>query len=398
MKPDPAALSGTDPDGILVHYHEIGLKGANRGSFERRLIDNLQRSLSGLDAKVENLPGRVLVRLPPTADLALASEKVRKVFGISHFAATYELNDPSLDSLSDLAVSLATTQSPDSFEVRARKGHTSFPEGGQRINEVVGQAIKDATGSRVDLSDPAWSLQIELVTGKAYLHFDRRQGPGGLPVGISGKALSLLSGGIDSPVATWEVAKRGMSVDLVHFHGQPFSDPSSVRQATSLARHLEPWLMGTTLWLVPFGDIQKQIVSDTPEDLRIVIYRRFMMRIAEALGKQVGAQALITGESLGQVASQTIENITAIGEVVDTLPVLRPLVGRDKIEIERMGRSIGTYEISISPHQDCCVLFVPRKVATKASRQRVHEAETGLDIASLVEKGVANSEKIHISA
>ncbi|MGH2731686.1 MAG: tRNA uracil 4-sulfurtransferase ThiI, partial [Actinomycetota bacterium] len=284
------------------------------------------------------------------------------------------------------------------FRVRARKGHSSYPESSHRVNEVVGQAIKDASGARVDLDHAGWTCHIELVGRRAFLYSRRVEGPGGLPLGASGKVLALLSGGIDSPVAAWELAKRGASVDFVHFHGQPFSDPSSVRQATRLAERLIPWLLRSGLWLVPFGDIQAEIVTSAPQELRVVLYRRFMMRIAQALAMRGGAEALVTGESLGQVASQTLPNLAAIDAVVDRLPVLRPLIGRDKIEIEALARRIGTYEISIDPHQDCCVLFVPRRVTTRARPDELEAVEAELEVEELVGKGVAHAGMVELSS
>ncbi len=193
------------------------------------------------------------------------------------------------------------------------------------------------------------------------------------------------------------MARRGSNVDFVHFHGQPFADPSSARQATRLARHLAPWTLRSKLWLIQFGDIQSEIVTSAPQELRIVLYRRMMMRIAEALALREGAQALVTGECLGQVASQTLPNMTSIGEVVESMPVLRPLIGFDKLEIEATGKLIGTYEISIQPHMDCCVLFIPRQVSTGVRAVDIGQAETSLDIPTLVEKALANAEQFDVS-
>jgi thiamine biosynthesis protein ThiI len=193
------------------------------------------------------------------------------------------------------------------------------------------------------------------------------------------------------------MAHRGAHVDYIHFHGQPFADPSSARQATRLARHLAPWTLRSKLWMIQFGEIQSHIVTSAPQELRIVLYRRFMMRIAEALAEQEGAQALVTGECLGQVASQTLPNLRVIGDAVQRLPVLRPLIGFDKLEIERTGKQIGTYDISIEPHQDCCVLFIPRRVTTAAKAEDVELAESFLDIQELVDKAVANAEAVECS-
>lgn len=378
-------------DLVVGHYHEIGLKGRNRQVFETALLDNIRKSLGGTGfAAIQNLPGRVAIRLHPTSDLVEILSRLQRVFGLSHFAPALETR-AHLDSLVEAALELARQSQFSSFQVRSKKGHTSFSESSLKVNETVGQAIKDATAARVDLTHAEWTCHIEVVLNKALLYWERLEGPGGLPVGTSGKVIALVSGGIDSPVAAWEIAKRGASVDLVHFHGQPYTDPSSVRQASRLAKHLAQWFLESRLWLVPFGEIQSEIVTSAPEKLRIVLYRRFMMRIAEALALREDAEGLVTGESLGQVASQTLRNLSVIEQPIRSLPVLRPLVGRDKIEIERLARRIGTYEISIDPYQDCCVLFVPRQVSTRARLEDLDEAESRLDVDALMEKGLANA-------
>ena len=379
-------------DVVVAHYHEVGLKGRNRSFFERRLADNIRWALRGLGtASVRPIPGRILVELGPCTDLDDVAERLGRVFGLSGFAPAVEVL-ADMDAMVAAALGLAAEAPFESFRVRARRGHSSFPESSQRINEIVGQAVKDATGARVDLSHGEWTCHIELVQNRAFLYPTRIAGPGGLPAGTSGRVVSLLSGGIDSPVASWELGKRGASVTAVHFHGQPYSDPSSARQAARLARHLAPWLRGIDLWLVPFGDVQAEIVTTAPAELRTILYRRFMMRIAEALALSNGAEALVTGESLGQVASQTLPNLRAIDAVVTEVPVLRPLIGRDKMEIEALARRIGTYDISIDPHQDCCVLFAPRHAATRARPAQLEAAEASLDTDALVAKALANAE------
>lgn len=381
-------------DVIVAHYHEVGLKGGNRDYFEKRLADNIRNALKETGyRRVQKITGRILVHLADNSNLQQMTERLGRVFGLSHFSPAIS-TDAEMDKLVESALLLADASEFESFQVRARKGHSSFEESPQRVNEVVGQAIKDHTHKRVDLDHAEWTCHIEIVGNRAYIYHLRLEGPGGLPLGVSGKVLTLLSGGIDSPVAAWEIAKRGAVPEFVHFHGQPFTDPSSVRQATRLADRLRSWMGETHLWLIPFGEIQSEIVTSAPQELRVVLYRRFMMRIAEALALREGAEALVTGESLGQVASQTMANMSAIGAVVKTLPIFRPLVGRDKVEIERMARSVGTYEISIDPHQDCCVLFVPRRVTTRASLTELEQAESSLDVPALLEKGLANAQLV----
>lgn len=382
---------------VVAHYREVGLKGKNRSFFERRLARNMRSRLSTLPGvTVNTLPGRMIVRPQSPAQLDDISAALATVFGLGGFSPAREVLQPSMQDLAAAARDLAGGAHFSSFQVRARRGTTSFPQTSGEINVAVGQAIKDATGSRVDLTHADWTCHIEVVTDRAYLYSDKLPGPGGLPVGSSGRLLALLSGGIDSPVAAWLMAKRGASVDLVHFHGQPFSDASSSQQAVRLARHLLPWLLRSRLWMVPFGDLQSEIVTSAPERLRIVLYRRMMMRISEVVARSHGAEALVTGESLGQVASQTLPNIAAIGEAAD-LPVLRPLVGLDKLEIEQIAGRIGTYEISIEPHQDCCVLFVPRQVTTAAKPGELARAEAALDIDALIGKALANAEFSELS-
>lgn len=395
---EPSTRPGDHSPGLFIaHYTEIGLKGRNRSYFERTLASNIALQLEALPgARARPIPGRLLVRLPDESRNAEVIRDLSTTFGLSSFSPAFELVNPTMDSLISTALTLAEAATFESFKVRARRGNSSFETKSLDINIAVGSAIQQATGARVDLGKPDWTCYIELTGNRAYFYAQRIPGPGGLPVGTSGKVLALLSGGIDSPVAAWRMARRGSDVDFVHFHGQPFADPSSARQATRLARHLSPWTLRSKLWMIQFGDIQSEIVLSAPQELRIVLYRRMMMRIAEALAKREGAQGLVTGECLGQVASQTLPNLTSIGEVVETLPVLRPLIGFDKLEIEATGKLIGTYEISIQPHMDCCVLFIPRNVSTAVRQVDVRRAETALDIPALVDKALANAEVVDV--
>lgn len=399
MTPEQSSTRPGDgsPGLVLAHYQEIGLKGRNRSFFERTLASNIALQLEALPgATAKPIPGRLLVRLPDDSHTDEVIRHMSTAFGLSSFSPAIELHSPTMESIIRTALTLADKTAFDSFKVRARRGNSSFETKSIDINIAVGSAIQEHTGARVDLGSPDWTCYIELTGNRAYFYTRKIPGPGGLPVGTSGKVLTLLSGGIDSPVAAWRMARRGSSVDFVHFHGQPFADPSSARQATQLAKHLAPWTLRSRLWMIQFGDIQSEIVTSAPQELRIVLYRRMMMRISEALALREGAQALVTGECLGQVASQTLPNLTSIGEVVETLPVLRPLIGFDKLEIEATGKSIGTYEISIQPHQDCCVLFIPRQVSTAVRAVDIAQAETALDIPALVDKALANAERVDV--
>ena len=387
---------GESPGLVLAHYQELGLKGRNRSFFERTLASNIQQKLVALPgARAKPIPGRLVVRMPDRSGERQVLDALKSTFGLSSFSPSVEVIHPDIDSLTQAAVKMAQAARFGSFKVRARRSNSSFPLSSNEINVAVGQAIKDATQAAVDLGNPDWTCYIEVVSNRAFLYTSKIPGPGGLPVGTSGRVLALLSGGIDSPVAAWRMARRGAAVDFIHFSGQPFADPSSARQATRLSLHLAPWTLRSRLWMVQFGDVQSEIVTAAHQELSIVLYRRMMMRIAEMIARRERAQALVTGECLGQVASQTLPNLAAIGEAAG-LPVLRPLIGFDKLEIEATGKLIGTYEISIQPHQDCCVLFIPRQVTTAARPDDIAEAESALDVPALVGKAVANAEVVDV--
>lgn len=379
-------------DALVAHYHEIGLKGRNRSFFETTLLRNMRRALRGTGyGRLRHAFGRVTVDFLPDADIEAATERAARVFGVAYVGAGRRVR-PDLEQIGEVALDLITQKPFESFRVRARRSHTSIPLRSQDINVVVGQKIKDATGARVDLKHGEATAWVELYGTSGIVYSVRVEGPGGLPVGVSGKMLALLSGGIDSPVAAWRMARRGAEVDLVHFHGQPYTDPSSIAQATDLAAALARYQLNVRLHLVPLAEAQREIVTNAPSALRVVLYRRTMMRIAARLAREIGAQALVTGDALGQVASQTIENITTVDAAIDGTQVLRPLVGMDKQEIVALATRIGTYEISTRRYQDCCVLFEPRSPATRTTPEAAAAAEAGVDVDALVDKALAGLE------
>jgi thiamine biosynthesis protein ThiI len=376
--------------GVVVHYHEIGLKGRNRGFFERRLVRNIKSALrKEQHAGVELLNGRLLVHTsdPPDAD---AIERIAKVFGVA-FCAPVAIVATDVAEMIDAALDLVAGRTFETFAIAARRATKEFALTSREINIELGTAVQAATGAGVDLGSPDLTVHVEVVGRTTLLYVDRFEGPGGLPVGVSGKVVSLLSGGIDSPVATFRVLKRGAKAVLCHFHSAPFTDRSSVRKASELARLIAERQGPTTLYLVPLGDAQQQIVVAAPPALRVVLYRRLMMRVAGEIARREGAKALVTGDSLGQVASQTLENI-ACADDVSVLPVLRPLIGDDKQEIVTEAIRLGTYETSILPFEDCCSLFVPRAPATRASVDECREAERDLDMEALVAACVGSAE------
>jgi tRNA uracil 4-sulfurtransferase len=375
---------------IIVHYQEIALKGRNRPWFISRLVRNIREATADLGVReVRALMGRIEVVLGERADWTAVRDRLTKVFGIGNFAragrAALEVDAIARAILEDLDES-----TPPSFRVSARRADKRFPLTSPEIEREVGGRIKEARGWYVDLGRPALTIHVEALTNEAFYFFGKHPGAGGLPVGASGRVACLLSGGIDSPVAAWRMMRRGCRVLFVHFHSYPILSRASQEKVRELAALLTAYQYRSRLLLVPFGEIQQQVVLSVAPPLRVVIYRRLMMRIAEAIAHQHRAGALVTGEVVGQVASQTIENMSSINEVV-ALPVLRPLVGMDKEEITAEAQRLGTYPISIIPDQDCCTLFTPKHPATRARRGDVHRSEEALPIDAIVERAVASS-------
>ena len=381
---------------MVVHYHEIGLKGRNRGFFERQLVQNLERSLRGRRHDgVEVLNGRLFVHTDDVPRQQLL-ERIAKTYGVAFFAPCL-VTGTDVGEMTDAALTLLKPCAFETFAIAARRATKELAITSRQINVELGAAVQAATSAGVDLSSPDVTVHIEVVGRRSFVYVRRFDGPGGLPVGSSGKVVSLLSGGIDSPVATFRILKRGAKAVLCHFHSAPFTDRSSARKASELARAIADRQGTTTLYLVPLGEAQQQIVVVAPPELRVVLYRRLMMRIAGEVARREGAKAVVTGDSLGQVASQTLENIGCVDDVA-TVPVLRPLIGVDKQEIVTEARGLGTYETSILPFEDCCSLFVPRSPATRASIDDCRAAEEGLDMTALVSSCYSGAEVERIAS
>ena len=387
---------------IVVHYQELALKGKNRPWFLGRLVRNLRRALSDLDVRnVRALMGRVEVVLGPGAVPAEISERISRVFGIANFSyagsttldqgrsqgtgPTHDLDAIAKAILNDLGDRTCT-----SFRVSARRADKRFPMTSPQIEREVGGRIKEDRSWTVNLDDPDLVIHVELLTDRAFYFFGKERGPGGLPTGTAGRVVCLLSGGIDSPVAAHRMMKRGCTVTFVHFHSYPILSRASQEKARELVTLLTRWQQRSRVYLVAFGEIQQQVVLAVPGPMRVVVYRRLMMRIAETIAQARGAQALVTGEVVGQVASQTLENLAVIGSVA-TMPVFRPLIGMDKDEITAEAIRLGTYPISIVPDQDCCTLFTPRNPLTRARLDEVVAAEQALPIDDLVARAVSDA-------
>jgi tRNA uracil 4-sulfurtransferase len=372
---------------VVVHYHEISLKRGNRPLFLRHLQQNAARAVQDLGpVSVVQLPGRLLVAPEDPARLDAVADRLTRVCGIANLAPAFRCGT-SLGELRAVVDRVVEGRSFGSFRITARRAFKTFPLTSTEINRELGTHVVGRTGARVSLDAPDLNIHVEVLPDQAFLYADRLPGPGGLPVGASGTVAALLSGGIDSPVAAWRMMKRGCRVVMVHFHSVPYLPDTSQRKARELVELLTRWQYASRLILVPFGEIQREVVLSVPGPGRVVVYRRLMVRIAEALGRHYGASALVTGESLGQVASQTLGNLARIDEVAD-LPILRPLIGMDKLEITAQARAIGTFEISVEPDADCCTLFVPPHPSTRVSREEVLALERRLDIPALLRVGV----------
>ena len=379
---------------ILVHYNEVALKGRNRPFFERQLVANIKLALkrAGLaDFQVKRLVGRLLVSGVLSEQRPKAQAALGKVFGIASFAwvqVTAAAPKAIESAVLDLAKGLT-----GSFRIEARRASKTHAFTSQDLNENLGEVVLKATGAGVNLTHPDTTFYIEVLNKEAFVYTQKISGPGGLPVGASGRVVVLMSSGIDSPVAAWYLAKRGCPLTLVHFHSYPFTNKKSQESVKDLAKVLGVWAPETRLYLVPLGEVQKRIITDAPAKYRVLLYRRAMIRLAEQVAQKDRALALVTGESVGQVASQTIENIAAVNAAA-TLPILRPLAGSDKIEITAVAQKIGTYEVSIRPADDCCSFMVPQNPETKARLIDIERSEGGIKFGDELSNAIINTEKI----
>ncbi|HUR35344.1 MAG TPA: tRNA uracil 4-sulfurtransferase ThiI [Vicinamibacterales bacterium] len=376
---------------IVVHYKELALKGRNRPWFVQVLVRNLRTSLKGLDVtRVRSVMGRIEIDLGADTPFEQARDRISRVFGIANFShAGSGPHDFRL--LADAILADLGNRQPASFRVSARRADKRIPYTSPALEREVGGLIKEATGWKVDLDHAELTIHLEFLPTHAFYFFGKEPGAGGLPTGSSGRLACLLSGGIDSPVAAYRMMRRGCTVSFIHFHSYPILSRASIEKVHEIAALLTTYQQHARLALVAFGELQQQVVLAVPPEYRVVIYRRLMLRIAERIARRWHARALVTGEVVGQVASQTLENMTAIAEA-SQLEILRPLVGMDKDEIANQAQAIGTLSISNIPDQDCCTLFTPRNPATRARLDDVIRAEAALPIDAMVEKAVASAE------
>ncbi len=375
-----------------VHYAEVGLKGKNRVFFEKRLVRNIKLSLRGTGyAEVERLHDRLLIHLGQGADVPEVRTRLRQVMGIAHFELACR-TERDMAAIKAAALRQIQDGCYGSLKVETRRTDKTFPLTSPQVSAEVGGYLVKETGTRADMHNPDVVCWVKITHNAAYVSAEKIPGIGGLPVGVSGKVLVMLSGGIDSPVAAWQMIKRGAKAVFIHFYSYPYTDKASLEKVIELAEILAVSNYRSTIYLVPFAELQQIIVAATPTPFRVLLYRRMMTRIAERVAAMENAEALVTGESLAQVASQTLTNLRTIEAIAD-IPILRPLIGEDKAEIIEKAQRIGTFDVSTRPHQDCCSLFVPKHPATRASLTDLADAESDLDIDALVEKTLLNLEK-----
>jgi thiamine biosynthesis protein ThiI len=387
---------------IVVHYHELWLKGRNRRFFLGKLFTALRQSLQGVPVQRIEQPGdRFIVRLGDGASLAEAVARVNRVLGIAFYAVAKPV-ERSMEALCRAAWEEVAPLEFSNFAVRAKRSDKSFPHTSIEIDSTIGRYLLEKLREQgrkvsVKLNDPELTCYVEITPGPALVYARRIPGTGGLPANTAGRMMCLLSGGYDSAVAAYHMMKRGAHLSFAHFYGTGARPgESSVHVASELVRRLVPYQFHAKLYRIPFEAIQREIVRYAPEDYRVLLYRRMMLRIAERLAKGDRSLAMITGDSLGQVASQTLRNLVAV-EAAARMPVFRPLIGTDKMEIIATARKIGTYDTSSEPFHDCCPVFMPRTPALYASAADLDEAESRLDVPALIEQGVRETtlERFH---
>lgn len=386
---------------IIIRNGEIAIKGDNRKVFEKKLIMNIKKAMQGLSGyKVYRADGRIYIDTDEEI-FDMVVSRLKKVFGVVSFSPAIKF-EGGYETLKNKTLELYEYENAQkeysTFKLEVKRSDKNFPmKSPDMVKDIAGFLISNATKKlKVDVINPQLYIHGELREGVNVLYTNKIEGLGGLPVGINGKAMSLLSGGIDSPVATYLASKRGLNIDAVHFHSFPFTSEKSMQKVEDLARIVSQYTGQIKIYKVNLLEIQKEISDKCPEEYMTILSRRFMMRIAEKIALEKGANSLITGESIGQVASQTIEGLTSTNDVVRSMPVLRPLISFDKEEIIDIAKNIKTFETSIIPEEDCCTVFLPKKPATKPKLEKIYNAEKNLDIDKLVQSAIDKMEEISI--
>ena len=384
---------------ILCKLGEVVLKGLNRRSFEQKLISNIRRRCSRFgDFKIYSRQSTIYVE-PQGEDcnVSAAYDACRQIFGIIAIARAVPCEKDKVAIFKTAKTYLGDAlRSAKSFKVESKRADKSFPMSSIQVSQWVGGALHDAFPHlTVDVHHPDLTVYVEIREDAAYVHAPSQSAAGGLPIGMGGTAVSLLSGGIDSPVSSWMMAKRGVQLEMIHFASPPYTSELAREKVLQLAKELTPWTGRLNVYIIPFTEIQEAIRQHCPEDHFTLIMRRFMMRLADQLARELHCKALVTGECLGQVASQTMQALAVSGDVTE-LPILRPLIGMDKEEIIRLARHIGTFDTSILPYEDCCTVFTPRHPKTRPDVAEVRELESVLDIDGLCARAMAGREMVRV--
>jgi len=383
---------------IVCHYSEIALKGKNRNFFEgvlmKNIVNKIEREISQEAIEyIKKISGRIIVKIKDgfkEEDFFV----LKDVFGLNHFSFAEEL-EQDLEKIKKVSWEIVKEEKFETFRITTSRSEKDFPMTSEEINREIGGYVLEKCGKKVQLKNADIEVFIEMVNKKAFLFAKKIEAAGGMPVSSSGKALVLMSGGIDSPVAAYYALKRGVQTDYIHFHSLPYTSTASNDKVIELVKKLRKFQNKGKIFMVPLAPIQKEIVMKCPEKFRILLYRRMMVRIAQEIAKQAKYKALYTGESVAQVASQTLENIAIVNEAAE-IPILRPLIGFDKADIIKKAQEIGTYEISIIPHEDCCTRFMPKKPETKGKIAEVLKAEESLEIKKLVGEALGGVEMVKI--
>ena len=377
---------------VIIHYAEIALKGGNRSFFEGKLVENIKKALETQQYdSVQRLYGRIIVKLDKKSNIDKIKENLEQVPGIEYFSfALYSKLD--IKSMEKVLLKLAKgLKKTTTFRITAKKSTDKIELTSMQINEKLGALIVKKFGSKVKLKDPEQEFILEVANEGAFIYTDKIKGVSGLPVGVTGKLVSLISGGIDSPVAAFRMFKRGCTIAFVHFQNHTANKKIVKDKVQKLVQVLTKYQFNSKLYLVPFEALQKQIIANIPSKYRMIVYRRFMFRIAEQVLKREKAKGFVTGDSLAQVASQTLENLNVIYEATN-YPILSPLIGSDKQEIINLAQKIGTYEISILPYSDCCSFLIAKHPETRAKIEEIKSLEKAFDIEKLVSEALSKAE------
>jgi len=380
---------------IIIHYGEIAIKGENRTFFEKKLVKNIKNSIKSQDyEQIKRLRGRIVIYLTDLADKVVLEAQLKNVFGIAYFSFGVSV-DRDIELIKKQAWQLVARREFDTFCIRTKRAQKDFPLNSVEISQEVGGFVFEQCQKKVDLNNPHVAIYIEITEKEALLFTHKIEGLRGLPVGVGERAISLLSSGIDSPVSSYLMLKRGVQLVYVHFHSYPYTSQASQENTERLVTTLCKLQYHSKVYFVPFIDIQKEIMAKAPAQYRVLLYRRYMIRIAEAIAEKERCRALVTGENVGQVASQTLTNIWSVGQVA-TLPILRPVAGFDKEEIIEVAKEIETFKLSTEPHGDCCSIFLPQNPATKSRLEDILKEEKKINMDKWVKDVVKKIETIII--